>query len=59
MDRGRSVLASVIGWLIVIIVGWWVLGFLIGSLMWILRGVLIVAVLFGLLWAYLALKAPD
>jgi hypothetical protein len=59
MDRGRSALASVIGWLIVIIVAWWVLGFLLGTVMWILRGVVFVAVLLGLLWAYLALKAPD
>jgi hypothetical protein len=56
MKRG---LATMIGWLIVALIAWWLLGFILGTLAFILRSFLWIVILVGLLWAYLALKAPD
>jgi hypothetical protein len=58
-DRSRSALATVIGWLLTAIVAWIVLRFILGTVGFLLRGVVLVVVIVGLLWAYLALKAPD
>jgi hypothetical protein len=58
-DDSRSVLATIIGWIIVAIIAWFLLGFVFGTLMWILRSILWIVVIGGLLWAYLALKAPK
>ncbi len=55
----RSALATVIGWLLVLVVGWVLLRIVIGTVFWMLRGVVLVAVLVGLLLLYLTLKAPD
>jgi hypothetical protein len=53
------VLATVIGWVLVGIVAWLVVRMVFGTLGFVVRGVLLIAVIVGLLWAYLALKAPD
>jgi hypothetical protein len=58
-DRSRSALATVIGWVLVAAVVWILLRFVLGTVFWILRSLLVVVVLVGLLWAYLALKAPS
>ncbi len=58
-DRSRSLLASIIGWVLAAIIAWLVLRFLFGALGFLARGVILTVVLVGLLWAYLALKAPD
>jgi hypothetical protein len=58
-DRSRSFLATIVGWVIVAVIVWLALGFLLGALRVLVRGVLFVALLVGLLWAYLALKAPS
>lgn len=55
----RSALATVVGWLLVLVVGWVLLRIVIGTVFWMLRGVVLVAVLVGLLLLYLTLKAPD
>ena len=52
-------LATVIGWVLVAIVVWLALRFLFGALGFVIRGIVLIAVVVGLLWAYLALKAPD
>jgi hypothetical protein len=57
-DRPRSLLATIVGWLIVAVLAWLLLGFAFGALRFIVRSVLLVAVIVGLVWAYLALKAP-
>jgi hypothetical protein len=38
---------------------WILLRFVLGTVFWILRSLLVIVVLVGLLWAYLALKAPS
>ncbi|MCX6520302.1 MAG: hypothetical protein NTZ21_06540 [Actinobacteria bacterium] len=58
-SSSRSGLATVVGWVLVLVVGWMLLRIFIGTLFWMLRGVVLVAVLVGLLLLYLTLKAPD
>lgn len=58
-DRSRNLLATVIGWLLVAFLAWMAWGVVVGTLRWLLRTVVIIAVIVGLLWAYLALKTPD
>ncbi len=55
----KSSLATVIGWVIVALIVFWAFGFIIGTLRWLLRSVLIIGLLIGLLVAYLALKDPP
>ena len=58
-DRSRSLLATVIGWVLAAIVVWLALRFLLGALDFFVRGVILIVVIVGLLWAYLTLKAPG
>ena len=58
-DRSRSLLATVIGWILVAIVVFVALRVLLGAVGFLVRGVVLIVVVVGLLWAYLALKAPD
>ena len=58
-SSSRSALATAVGWLLVVVVGWVFLRMLIGTVFWMLRGVVLVVVLVGLLMLYLTLKAPD
>jgi hypothetical protein len=59
VDRSRSALATVVGWILVVVIAWFALRFLLGTVFWLLRGVLFVAVILGLLWLYLTLKSPP
>ena len=56
-DTPRSVLATVVGWAIVAVVAWWLLGAVLGTVLWVVRSLVWVVILGGLIWAYLALKA--
>jgi hypothetical protein len=58
VDRHRSLLASVVGWVLVVVIAIVALRFVVGTFMWVLRGALLIALVLGLLWAYLWLKAP-
>ncbi len=59
-SSARSVAASVVGWLIVLIVLWLVGGAILGALWWLVRMVLVLAVIGGLIWLYFRLRAaPD
>lgn len=58
-DRSRSVLATIIGWVLTAIIVWFALRFILGTVGFVVRGVVVIVVVVGLLWAYLALKAPD
>ena len=57
-DRSRSYLASAVGWVLVIVVAVVALRFVVGTFMWVFRTVLFIALILGLLFAYLWLKAP-
>jgi hypothetical protein len=58
-DGSRSVLASVIGWLIVALVAYWFLGFVIGTIAFLVRFIVWIVLLGILLALYLKLKSPD
>lgn len=55
----RSILATVIGWVVVAIVVWFLFGALVGTILWILRTILIIAVILGLITLYFKLKSPK
>ena len=55
----RSVLASVIGWIIVAVLLFWALGFVLGTIRFLIRafaGLIVLAILVAL---YFRLRAPD
>jgi hypothetical protein len=54
----RSGLATVVGYVLVAVVVVVLFKFIIGTIYWLLRTVLIIAVLLGLLTLYLRLKTP-
>jgi hypothetical protein len=58
-DRSRSVLATVVGWVLTAVVVWLLLRFILGTVGFVLRGVVLLVVIVGLLWAYLTLKTPN
>jgi hypothetical protein len=58
-DRSRSLLATVIGWVLVGVIAWLALRFVLGALDFLVRGAILIIVIVGLLWAYLTLKAPN
>ena len=58
-DRSRSLLATVVGWVLTAVVVWLLLRFILGTVGFVLRGVVLIVVIVGLLWAYLTLKTPN
>ncbi len=58
-DRSRSFLATVVGWVLTAVVVWLLLRFILGTVGFVLRGVVLIVVIVGLLWAYLTLKTPG
>lgn len=55
----RSVLATLVGYVIVAIVVLFLFHFIIGTILWLFRTLVIVVVLLGLLTIYLKLKSPP
>ena len=58
-SRTRSFLATIVGYLIVIILAVIVFRFVLGTIFWLLKALLVAIVLIGLLVIYLRLKSPD
>lgn len=58
-DGPKSVLASVVGWLIVALLAYWFLGIIIGTIAFMIRFVVWIVLLGVLLTIYLKLKSPD
>ena len=56
---GRSTLRSVVGWLIVVLLAFWLLGIVIGTIKFVVRFFLWAVVLGLLIYAYLKLKDDD
>lgn len=52
----RKVATTVVGWLILAILAYFVLGAVLGTIRWLVRMIVVAAVLVGLLWAYTKLK---
>ena len=55
----RNLAASLVGWILVAIVVWLLFGFLVGTLLWVLRMLIVLAVVGGLLALYLKLKGDP
>ena len=55
----RSVLATIVGYVIVAVVVVVLFNFIIGTIFWLVRTLLIFGVLLALLTIYLRLKSPD
>ena len=58
-NGARSLLATAVGYLIVAVVALIVFRFVIGTIFWLLRALIIVVVLLFLMAIYLKLKSPD
>lgn len=58
-STSRSFAASAVGWLIVILVLIFFGGAILGTVWWLVRLILILAVIGGLIWVYFRLKAPG
>jgi hypothetical protein len=55
----RSLLATIVGYVLVIVVIVVLFNSIVGTIFWLARTILIIAVLVGLLLLYLHLKSPD
>lgn len=58
-SRSRSFLASIVGWVLVVVLAVVLFRFVLGTLFWLVKTIVIVAVLLGLLTLYLTLKTPE
>lgn len=58
-SASRSVLATVVGYVLVAVLVVVLFNFVIGTIFWLVRTVLIIIALLGLLTLYLKLKSPD
>lgn len=58
-SRSRSFLATIVGYLIVIVLAVVVFRFVLGTIYWLLRAFFVVILLVVLLAVYLRLKTPD
>jgi preprotein translocase subunit SecD len=55
----RSVLATIVGYILVAVIVLVLFHFISGTILWLFRTLVFVAVLLGLLILYLRLKSPD
>jgi hypothetical protein len=55
----RSILATIVGYLIVAIIVLVLFHFIIGTILWLFRTLIIVVVILALLTIYMRLKSPD
>ena len=55
----RSLLATIVGYIIVALVVLILLRFIVGTVFWLIRAFILVIVLLALLAIYLRLKSPD
>jgi hypothetical protein len=58
-NGARSLLATIVGYVIVAIVVLFLLNFIVGTIFWLLRMLVVIVVLLVLLTIYLRLKSPD
>lgn len=55
----KSVLASVVGWLIVALLAYWFLGIIVGTIAFMVRFIVWIVLLGVLVTVYLKLTSPD
>lgn len=59
MPSPRSFFANLIGLVIVGLLGWWVLRSVLGSVFWLVRTAVLLVILGGLLWLFLAVRGSS
>ena len=57
--RARSAIGSIIGFVIVGLIAFWLLHAVIGSIFWLIRSLVFIAVVGALIYVYLSLKSPP
>ncbi len=57
--KPRNTLATIIGWIVVAIVVFWLLGAIVGTIRFLVRFGIWLVILVALIVVYLKLKAPD
>jgi len=57
--KSKSFLATVVGYVLFAVIVWFLFGWLVGTILWVLRTVLIIVVVLGLFTLYLKLKTPK
>jgi hypothetical protein len=55
----RSLLATAVGWVLVAIIGYFVLRLFLGSFFWLIRTAIVILVIGGLFTLYVSLKSPE
>jgi len=55
----RSLAASIVGWVLVAVIAYFLFGWAIGTLRWLLRIVVVVVVIGGLFALYFRLRSSD
>jgi hypothetical protein len=55
----RSLLATIVGYVIVALVVLFLLQFVIGTIFWLLRALVVIVILLALVTIYAKLKSPD
>jgi len=58
-QSGRSVLRSIVGWVIVAVIAYWLLGFVIGTVRFIFKFVVWIVIIGGLVYVYFKLQDDD
>ena len=57
--RARSAIGSIIGFVIVGLIAIWLIHAVIGSIFWLIRTIVFIALVGALIYAYLSLKSPP
>ena len=57
-DKARSLVATVVGWVLAAFVAFWLLGAVLGTLRFVLRAVITIVVIGALITLYARLKSP-
>ena len=58
-SSGRSLLASIVGWVVVGLIAWFLFGWILGTLRFILRIIVILVVIGALASLYFKLRGDD
>ncbi|MPZ54749.1 MAG: hypothetical protein GEU79_18840 [Acidimicrobiia bacterium] len=59
MPSPRAFFANLIGLVIVGLLGWWVLRSVLGSVFWLVRTAVLLVILAGLVWLFLAVRGSS
>lgn len=57
-SRGRSLLGTVVGYVLVALIAYFVLRLFVGTIFWLIRTLIVVVIVGGLFTLYLRLKLP-